>query len=144
MNSQTQQPLLSKNDRSDRNLESPIQLNLFDRVPDTIEERMAEFSQSVRELLRLLLYQNQELKSRLKAEREWAKVLTEMPVGSTLRLLQNQAIFVNVSDREVVISFPSWQVLQRARKEEHLIQFAAQKVWGDRIKVCLQLSKRDR
>jgi len=122
---------------------APVQLELNDIVPERLYQRLKqaqESIESVEQLLQLRETQYRELQGRLKNLEEWGKLLAEMPIGATLRLLQSHGKLVRVDRDEVAIALSSRQLINRAKKEQQTIQAAAKKVWGSQLKIIWLLS----
>lgn len=117
---------------------TPVQLELNDIVPERLYQRLKqaqESIESVEQLLQLREAQYRELEGRLKNLEDWGKLLAEMPIGATLRLLQSHAQLARVDRDEVAIALPSRQLINRAQKDQQAIQKAAKKVWGSQLKI---------
>lgn len=120
-----------------------VQLELNDIVPERLYQRLKEAQESiesVEQLLQLRETQYRELEGRLKNLEDWGKLLAEMPIGATLRLLQSHAQLVRVDRDKVAIALPSKQLIDRAKKEQQTVRAAAKKVWGSHLKITWLLS----
>ena len=117
---------------------APVQLELNDIVPERLYQKLKQAQdsiQGVEQLLQLRETQYRELQTRFKNLEDWGKLLAEMPIGATLRLLQSHAKLVRVDRDEIAIALPSRQLINRARKDQQTIEEAAKKVWSSQLKI---------
>lgn len=74
----------------------------------------------------------------------WEYLIPHIPMRATKELMQQHGSLIALNDKEVVVGFPSWQLLQRVRENQHLrvLQATVKKVWGDGMKVRLVVSSK--